>query len=360
MLQSGVFRSLSLKSCHSVASNRELFPTMQDIPVNTESSKKLRIVSGVQPTGYLHIGNYLGAIRQWLVNQDEYENLFFVVDLHAITVQQETKTFSDATLAAAAIYLACGIDPSKSAIFVQSHVRAHVELCWLLNCVTPVNWLERMIQFKEKTRKQGGENVSIGLFDYPILMAADILLYESDLVPVGEDQRQHLELGDEKLFKEPRALIQPMAARIMSLDDGTSKMSKSSPNDMSRINLLDSASIIQRKIRRCKTDSYMGITIDPENRPECTNLLNIYAALTQQSLEKVAEECQHMSWGQFKKFLTEAVVDSLEPIQRRYHELRKEEDYLKQVLREGREFASNIAERTVRNVKERMGFLIAE
>jgi tryptophanyl-tRNA synthetase len=301
------------------------------------TSKKLRVVSGVQPTGYLHIGNYLGALRQWVLNQDKYENLFFVVDLHAITVPQDPKGLADATLSAAALFLACGIDPSKSTIFIQSHVKAHVELCWLLNCITPMGWLERMIQFKEKARKQG-ENVSVGLFDYPVLMASDILLYQADLVPVGEDQQQHLELvrsiskrfnslyGKKKkvVLKEPNPLIQDSTSRIMALDDGTSKMSKSSPNDNSRINILDPPDTVKRKIQRCKTDSFMGIVSDPVGRPECTNLLNIYAAFTDQSLAQAEATCREMSWGQFKKLLTDALIAYLEPIQTKYHELRKE------------------------------------
>jgi tryptophanyl-tRNA synthetase len=334
------------------------------------TSKKLRVVSGVQPTGYLHIGNYLGALRQWVLNQDKYENLFFVVDLHAITVPQDPKGLADATLSAAALFLACGIDPSKSTIFIQSHVKAHVELCWLLNCITPMGWLERMIQFKEKARKQG-ENVSVGLFDYPVLMASDILLYQADLVPVGEDQQQHLELvrsiskrfnslyGKKKkvVLKEPKPLIQDSTSRIMALDDGTSKMSKSSPNDNSRINILDPPDTVKRKIQRCKTDSFMGIVSDPVGRPECTNLLNIYAAFTDQSLAQAEATCREMSWGQFKKLLTDALIAYLEPIQTKYHELRKEESYLKQVLKEGSEYASSIAQETIGKVKDCMGFV---
>lgn len=336
------------------------------------SHKKLRMVSGVQPTGYLHIGNYLGALRQWINHQEKYENLFFVVDLHAITVPQDPKGLADATLSAAALFLACGVDPSKSTIFIQSHVKAHVELCWLLNCVTPMNWLERMIQFKEKARKQG-ENVSVGLFDYPVLMASDILLYQADLVPVGEDQQQHLELvrsiskrfnslyGKKKrILKEPKPLIQDNTSRIMALDDGTSKMSKSSSNDMSRINILDPPNIIKRKIQRCKTDSLMGIASDPVGRPECTNLLNIYAAFTNQSLTQAEEECRDMSWGQFKGVLTDALTTHLEPIQRQYHELRKDEDYLRQVLKSGSEYASSIAQGTMKLVKDCMGLVAVE
>ena len=221
------------------------------------SAAKQRVLSGVQPTGALHIGNYLGAIDQWVQNQDRFDNYFCVVDLHAITAPHDPRQLKENSLKSAAIYLAAGIDPAKSKIFIQSHVRAHTELAWLLNCITPMNWLERMIQFKEKSTNQG-DSVGVGLFDYPVLMAADILLYQADLVPVGEDQRQHLELtrdicrrfndmfcreavqsGAAGVFKEPQALIAKQGARVMSLQDGRSKMSKSAPNDLSRINLLD-------------------------------------------------------------------------------------------------------------------------
>ena len=221
------------------------------------SAAKQRVLSGVQPTGALHIGNYLGAIDQWVQNQDRFDNYFCVVDLHAITAPHDPRQLKENSLKSAAIYLAAGIDPVKSKIFIQSHVRAHTELAWLLNCITPMNWLERMIQFKEKSTSQG-DSVGVGLFDYPVLMAADILLYQADLVPVGEDQRQHLELtrdicrrfndmfcreavqsGAAGVFKEPQALIAKQGARVMSLQDGRSKMSKSAPNDLSRINLLD-------------------------------------------------------------------------------------------------------------------------
>lgn len=216
-----------------------------------------RILSGVQPTGNLHIGNYFGAIRNWVLNQANYENFFCVVDLHAITVPHDPQQLAQHTRQVAALYIACGIDPQLSTIFVQSHVPAHAELAWLFNCITPLNWLERMIQFKEKALKQG-ENVGVGLLDYPVLMAADILLYRAELVPVGEDQKQHLELtrdiaqrfnylfarDSEPILPVPEPLISDKGARIMSLTDGTSKMSKSDPQEMSRINILDSPDAI--------------------------------------------------------------------------------------------------------------------
>jgi tryptophanyl-tRNA synthetase len=325
----------------------------------------------VQPTGALHLGNYLGAIRQWVQNQDEYDNYFCVVDLHAITVPHDPKKLRAETIQSAAMYIASGIDPKRSKIFVQSHVRAHAELCWLLNCVTPMNWLERMIQFKEKAKKQG-ENVGVGLFGYPVLMAADILLYQADLVPVGEDQRQHLELTRDicrrfndqfckrrrNAFREPAALIVKEGARVMSLQDGTNKMSKSAENDNSRINLLDPPDVISRKIKKCKTDLFTGLEWDNPERPECTNLLNIYQAVTGQSREAILAEVSGMTWGGFKPILADAVVAHIEPIQKRYNEVVADEAYLNQVLSEGQEAADVVAEQTLKWAKEAMGFHI--
>lgn len=251
-------------------------------------------------------------------HQDEYEGLFFVVDWHAITLPYEKKELKQTTYQAAAMYLACGIDPDRSKVFVQSHVRAHAELTWLLNCITPMNWLERMIQYKEKARRQG-ENVSVGLFDYPVLMAADILLYQSDLVPVGMDQTQHLELARDiarrfndgfltaremkkmrgGVFKEPKALLVEGNAKVMSLVDGKSKMSKSAESDDSRINLTDSPDVIRRKIKKCKTDSVAGLAYDDPNRPECQNLLKIYEAVSGRTRAEIEPELAEMTWGRY-------------------------------------------------------------
>lgn len=329
-----------------------------------------RILSGVQPTGNLHLGNYLGAIRNWVETQSDYENFFCVVDLHAITVPHNPETLAQDTYTIAALYLACGIDLSYSTIFVQSHVTAHSELAWLLNCITPLNWLERMIQFKEKATKQG-ENVSAGLLDYPVLMASDILLYDADKVPVGEDQKQHLELTrnialrvndqfgkkDQPVLKLPTPLIRTEGARVMSLLDGTKKMSKSDPSEMSRINLLDPPDVIQKKIKRCKTDPIRGLTFDDPERPECDNLLMLYTLLSGKTKETVATECQDMGWGQFKPLLAEATVETLRPIQEKYHELMTEKGYLDSILKEGQDKASAIAQETLSRVKDALGYL---
>ncbi len=332
---------------------------------------KQRVLSGVQPTGNLHLGNYLGAIRNWVEGQSQYENFFCVVDLHAITVPHNPATLAADTYKIAALYLACGIDLQYSTIFVQSHVSAHSELTWLLNCITPLNWLERMIQFKEKAVKQG-ENVSTGLLDYPVLMAADILLYDADLVPVGEDQKQHIELtrdivirlndqfGSPKkpVLKLPEPLIRKEGARVMSLTDGTKKMSKSDPSELSRINLLDSPDEIQKKIKRCKTDPIKGLEFDNPERPECNNLLTLYTILSGKMKESVAVECQDMGWGQFKPLLTETVIESLKPIQQKYDEVMADKSYLESVLREGRQQAEAIANPILSKVKTALGYSI--
>ncbi|KAI3454102.1 hypothetical protein Pfo_010765 [Paulownia fortunei] len=345
----------------------------------SSSSVKKRIVSGVQPTGSIHLGNYLGAIKNWIDLQNTYETLFFIVDLHAITLPYDTQQLSKATKDTAALYLACGVDTSKASVFVQSHVRAHVELMWLLSSATPIGWLNRMIQFKEKSRKAGDENVGVALLTYPVLMASDILLYQSDFVPVGEDQKQHLELTRElaervnylyggrkwkklggrggAIFKVPEPLIPPTGARVMSLTDGLSKMSKSAPSDQSRINLLDSKDEIANKIKRCKTDSFPGLEFDNPERPECNNLLSIYQLITRKTKQEVVEECQDMNWGQFKSLLTDALVDHLHPIQVRYAEIMSDTTYLDNILAEGASKATSIADVTLNNVYQAMGFL---
>lgn len=277
-----------------------------------------------------------------------------------------------------------GIDPSKSKIFVQSHVSAHSELAWLLNCITPMNWLERMIQFKEKAKKQG-ESVGVGLFTYPSLMAADIMLYQATKVPVGEDQRQHLELTRDIIrrfhdlfckgnpfkkrckaagipsrptFTEPDPIIMKEGARVMSLSDGSNKMSKSDANDNSRINVLDPPDVIRNKIKRCKTDAFEGLEWDNPERPEATNLLTIYAAVQpDRTKEDIISEVKDMNWGQFKVVLADAIIDHLEPIQKRYYEVRNNEEELNRILKEGADAANAVAKQTLFNTKVAMGFV---
>ncbi|MFN9548407.1 MAG: tryptophan--tRNA ligase [Cyanobacteriota bacterium] len=344
--------------------------------MSPSSSARPRVLSGVQPTGALHLGNWLGAIRNWVDLQRDHDTFFCVVDLHAITVPHDPALLAEHTLTTAALYLACGIDPEAATVFVQSHISAHSELCWLLNCVTPLNWLERMIQFKEKAVKQG-DNVSAGLLDYPVLMAADILLYDADLVPVGEDQKQHLELAraiaqqrinarfarvDEAgepipVLKVPEPLILKEGARVMSLTDGRNKMSKSDANEASRITLLDPPDLIRKKIKRAKTDPVIGLEFGNAERPEADNLLGLYALTSGRGRDAVAEECAAMGWGAFKPLLTEAVVEALRPIQERYTAWRREEDALLSVLATGGERAASVAEVSLRRLREAMGFL---
>ena len=329
-----------------------------------------RVLSGVQPTGDLHIGNWLGAIRNWVELQEKHETFVCVVDLHAITIPHNPKTLSENTFSTAALYVACGMDPKLCSIFIQSHIAAHSELCWLLNCVTPLNWMERMIQFKEKAIKQG-DNVSIALLDYPVLMAADILLYDTDLVPVGEDQKQHLELArdiaqqrinsrygnkENEILKVPEPLIMKEGAKIMSLSDGKNKMSKSDPNQNSRINILDSPDIIKNKIKRAKTDSQIGLEFGNPERPETDNLLSIYSILSGISREKALTECSSIGWGQFKPKLTDATISALEPIQVKYNELINDRYYINEIIIEGTNKAQEVSQNTLKRVKNALGF----
>ena len=332
-------------------------------------SNKKRILSGVQPTGDLHLGNWLGAIRNWVDLQKENETFFCVVDLHAITANYQPKELSKNTLSTAALYLACGINPADSTIFIQSHIPAHSELCWILNCITPINWLERMIQFKEKSIQQGN-NVSIGLFNYPILMAADILLYQADLVPVGEDQKQHLELArdiaqqrinakfskDKSILKVPKPMIMKDGSKIMSLIDGTKKMSKSDPNENSRINLLDSPEIITKKIKRAKSDSQIGIEFNNPERPEAKNLLMIYSILSGVKTGELENQLSETGWGSFKKLITELLIEALEPLQEKYKVLIDDPYQINKILLDGKEKAESVANSTLSKVKKELGF----
>ena len=330
---------------------------------------KKRILSGVQPTGDLHIGNWLGAINNWVTLQEQYETFLCVVDLHAITATYNPKELSKNTISTAALYVACGIDPKICSIFVQSQISAHSELCWILNCMTPINWMERMIQFKEKSIQQGN-NVSIGLFDYPILMAADILLYDADFVPVGEDQKQHLELSRDiaqkfnldfnvpNFLRVPEPLIQKNFSRIMSLKDGTKKMSKSDPSDLSRINLTDSKDEIKNKIKKAKTDKD-PLPIDDTNlnqRPEVENLLGIYSSLNNQSLKNSIDDFRGKNFSDFKEQLADLVVEKISPISMEIQKLQKENNYLDSILKEGGEKANKIASKKVEEIKKIIGF----
>ncbi|MDR0569718.1 MAG: tryptophan--tRNA ligase [Clostridiales Family XIII bacterium] len=328
----------------------------------------MRIFSGVQPTGNIHIGNYLGALRQFVELQDEAvpggraEPFYCVVDLHAITVPKDPAQLRENNLDVAALYLAVGIDPKKSTVFIQSDVPGHAELAWVLMCNTYTGELSRMTQFKEKSR--GNESAPAGLFTYPVLMASDILLYDSDVVPVGHDQKQHIELcrdvairvnnrfGD--VFVVPEGRFLKEGARVMSLDNPLAKMSKSAENQLSRISLLDDEAKIRKAIMKSTTDSEGSIRYDLENKPGVTNLINIYSALSGLSVEAVERKYEGVGYGAFKNDLAEVAIDALTPIKKRFDEIRPSEE-LKAVLRDGAERANEIAARTMARVKGYFG-----
>jgi len=324
---------------------------------------KKRSFSGIQPTGPLHIGNYLGAIRQWVSSQDEFTNLFCVADLHALTTPQDSATLRSKIREVAALLLAAGIDPARSTVFVQSHVPAHAELAWLLNCVIPMGWMQRMTQFKDRalTLKQG---VSVGLFAYPALMAADILLYETDYVPVGEDQKQHLELtrdvaqrfnalyGD--TFKLPQPLFPQVGARIMGLDTSTKKMSKSEAQPGHAIYLLDTPEDIHAKLMRATTDSLREIRFD-QNRPGIYNLLVLYELFTGSERSEIEARFAGKGYADLKHELAEVIIETLQPLQMQYRQWAGEVTYLATLLTEGAARVRPLAEKTLAIAKDRMG-----
>ncbi|MFL6254474.1 MAG: tryptophan--tRNA ligase [Pyrinomonadaceae bacterium] len=320
-----------------------------------------RIFSGAQPTGNLHIGNYLGALRNWVALQHEYESFFCVVDLHAITIPQDPAGLAAKTREVARIYLAAGVDPNVSTIFIQSDVKEHAELAWVLNCVVRISELERMTQFKDKAKKQR-ENVLAGLLTYPALMAADILLYQTDLVPVGKDQQQHLELTRDiaerfnrdygETFRVPDAYIPKVGAKIMALDDPAKKMSKSDENVNGSIMLMDDADTIRRKFKRAVTDSGTDVRFD-ESRPAVSNLLSVYQLLTGRTPDEIEAHFAGKGYAQLKGDLAEATIEFLRPFQERVSAIGDEE--LSRILRDGADKARRIAAETLRQVKERMG-----
>lgn len=329
------------------------------------TANKKRIFSGVQPTGNLHIGNYLGAIAQWAENQEQGRSIFCVVDYHAITVKQDPEKLKRQILDTVKVYLACGIDPEKSIIFQQSHISAHTELAWILNCASArISDLNKMTQFKDKAGKNQ-ENVSVGLYDYPVLMAADILLYDTEIVPIGEDQKQHVELARDlaKRFnndygaclKVPEAALRKEGARIMGLDDPMKKMSKSAASPANYIALTDSPETAKKKIMRAVTDSGLEIIYDKEKKPAIANLLTIYSLLAARSVKDLEKEYKGKGYGDFKKGLAEAVAEFLTGFQKKYDSYSDEE--VRKILDEGAKKVRPIAEETLRKVKEKIGLL---
>lgn len=326
-----------------------------------------RIVSGIQPTGNLHLGNYLGAIKNWVQLQHVSESFFFVVDLHAITIPQDPALLREHNMQVAAFYLASGIEADKNVIFIQSDVPAHTELMWILSCHSPLGWLNRMTQYKDKAGTNR-ENERLGLYAYPVLMAADILLYHPSQVPVGEDQKQHLEFTRDlaisfnkkyhkEVFTVPEPYIMGAATRVMSLKDGTKKMSKSDPSEGSRINLLDSADIIRSKIKKAKTDS-LPFPADKDElvgRQDVENLINIYTTLEGVSLDTIFKEFGGKNFSCFKEKLADACIAEIFPIQQEYKKLMQEKNVLKSILKDGAEKANTVANKTLQNVKETLG-----
>lgn len=328
-----------------------------------------RIFSGIQPSGELSIGNYIGSLRNWVPMQDENDCIYCVVDNHAITVRQDPKLLRETTLNTLAIFLACGIDPKKSTIFLQSHVPCHTELQWVLNCYTQVGELNRMTQYKDKSKRYAA-NITAGLFNYPVLMAADILLYQANLVPVGDDQKQHIELTRDiaerfnsiygQTFVLPEGFIPKVGARVMSLQDPTKKMSKSDDNPNNVIRILEDPKSIVKKLKKAVTDSDDPpvIAYDFENKPGVSNLLDLMSAATNKSVSDLVKEFEGSMYGHFKVAVADAVVAMLEPIQARYKEIRADETYMKEVFIQGREKALEIASKTLKDVYEKVGFVV--
>ena len=327
---------------------------------------KNRIFSGIQPSGNLHIGNYIGALQQWVKLQESVENdlIFCIVDLHAITVYQDPKVLKEKILEVAALYISCGIDPEKSHLFIQSENPDHSYLAWILDCIIPIGWMNRMIQFKDKSKKQK-ELTSVGLFNYPALMAADILLYDTDLVPVGEDQKQHIELirdtadrfnniYKEEIFKLPKPMIDKQSARIMSLKNPNSKMSKSDKDPFGTINLLDTESEIEKKVKQAVTDSGRKISYR-DDKPAISNLLVIYSKFSGKSISEIEEGYKGKSYAEFKNNLSQVLISGLKPIQEKYYKIRKDKSYLEKALDNGRDYCLKISKEKINKVRGCMG-----
>lgn len=329
------------------------------------SDQKKVIFSGMQPSGTITLGNYLGALKNWTSLQDEYNCLYCIVDMHAITVKQEPAVLRKNARDLMMLYIAAGLDPEKNTIYMQSHVSAHAELAWILNCLTYMGELSRMTQFKDKSQKHS-DNINAGLFTYPALMAADILLYQTDLVPVGVDQKQHLELTRDiatrfnnlygETFKVPEPYIPKVGAKIMSLQEPTKKMSKSDQDANASITIIDDPDTIIRKFKRAVTDSDAKVRFDVENKPGISNLMTIYSSITGQTMEQVQNEFEGKGYGDFKLRVGEAVVEELRPIQARFKELSSDKAYIDSLIKKNAETANYLATKTLRKVQKKVGF----
>ncbi len=325
--------------------------------------QKKRIFSGIQPTGNLTLGNYIGALRNFGLLQDEYDCLYSIVDLHALTVRQNPAELRKACLRTMALFLASGLDPEKNIIYFQSQVAAHPELAWILNCFTYMGEMSRMTQFKDKSAKHA-DNINCGLFTYPVLMAADILLYQTDLVPIGADQKQHLEIARDiaerfngvygDVFTVPEGYFPKVGARVMSLQEPTRKMSKSDPEE-TYIAILDKPEIIRKKLRRAVTDCENRVVFDPEKQPGVANLMSILSALTGMGMDEISAQYDGQGYGRFKDAVADAVIAALEPIQNEYDRISADKAYLQQVMDSGRERAAAIAHRTMLKVRKKLG-----
>lgn len=331
--------------------------------------EKKTILSGIQATGNLTLGNYLGAINNWIKMQDEYNCYYMIADLHSLTVRNDPEVLRKRALQVLAIYLACGLDPEKNTIFFQSHVDAHTKLSWVLNCYTYMGELNRMTQFKDKSAKHA-DNINSGLFTYPVLMASDILVYNADLVPVGEDQRQHLEITRDiaerfnsiygETFVIPEAFIAKQGARIMGLQDPTSKMSKSATNLNDVIFLNDSPDEIRKKLKKAVTDSENCVRYDKENKPGVSNLMAIYGLIKEKSMEEIEKEFSEKGYGEFKNAVAEAIIERLEPLQKRYNELLENPDKLKDIYEKGAKKATERADQIIKEVYRKIGLIVNE
>ena len=331
----------------------------------TPAPSRAVVLSGIQPSGHLTLGNYLGALKNWVRLQDEYECHYALVDLHTITARQDPKVLRERCYEFLALYIACGLDPDKNILFVQSHVAAHARLSWVLNCYTMVGELNRMTQFKDKSAKNA-DNINAGLYSYPVLMAADILLYDSAFVPVGEDQKQHLELTRDiamrfnnlygKVFRVPEPMIPLVGARIMGLQDPTAKMSKSDDAATNAVYLLDEPAVIERKFKRAVTDSGAEVRYSAD-KPGVANLMSILSATTGDSFEAIERTFTGQGYGKFKAAVGEAVIECLKPVQLRYREIRDDETGLKNVLKSGAERAALRADATLKRVHDALGFI---
>ncbi len=335
--------------------------------MNPGDNSRKRIYSAIQPSGQLTLGNYLGALRNFPKLQDDYDCVYCIANMHSLTVRQDPAELRERIYSLLALYLACGLDPDKNTLYLQSHVHEHAELAWILNCYTYIGELSRMTQFKDKSSKHA-DNINAGLFTYPVLMAADILLYRSDFVPIGQDQKQHLEIARDiadrfnRLYGEtfviPNPLIKRQGAKIMSLQEPDRKMSKSDPNASNFVLITESPDSIMKKFKKAVTDSEAEVRYDEENKPGVSNLINIYGAVTEKSAIEVEKEFSGARYGEFKTAVGQAVVDALAPIREKYGELMNDRAYLDKVMSEGREKASAIAAATLRDVYGRVGFVL--